>query len=112
MKYNVFVNGNKYEVVVEEESEVAVSESEKKESVKDNKNVTSEGELIKAPMPGKIIDIKVSLGDTIHKNDVLFVLEAMKMENEIMSPKDGVVTGLFIEKNANVNVGDKLISIK
>ncbi len=57
---------------------------------------------VTAPMPGKILDIKVSKGDNVKAGDVLVILEAMKMENEIVAPKDGVV------KEINVNVGDSV----
>lgn len=117
MKYNVTVNGNKYEVEVEEEgSEVAVSKNEVKvEEKKESKTINIDnvqGEIMSAPMPGKIIAIKTSVGARVKKDDVLLVLEAMKMENEIMSPIDGVISNIFIDKNATVNAGDKLISIK
>lgn len=117
MKYKVTVNGNKYEVEVQEESsEVAVEKNEvkvqeKKETPKnDNSNV--EGQIISAPMPGKIIAIKTSVGAKVKKDEVILVLEAMKMENEIMAPADGEVFSIFVDKNTTVNAGDKLISIK
>jgi len=119
MKYIVTVNGNRYEVEIEaEHSEVAVSNNNAAiEEVKEPsapapivpQNV--EGEVISAPMPGKILAVKVSNGQTVKKGDLLFVLEAMKMENEIMAPKSGVISGVFVQKDANVNPGDKLASI-
>lgn len=117
MKYNVTVNGNKYEVEVEEESsEIAVSKSEakvqeKKAAPKINTD-SIQGEMVLAPMPGKIIAIKTSVGAKVKKDDVILVLEAMKMENEIMAPVDGEISYIFVDKNSTVNAGDKLLSIR
>ncbi|HHT65450.1 MAG: biotin/lipoyl-containing protein [Caldicoprobacterales bacterium] len=69
------------------------------------------GEPVKAPMPGTILDIKVSSGQTVKSGEVLFILEAMKMENEIMAPVDGVVQ-VVAAKGATVNTGDVLASIQ
>jgi biotin carboxyl carrier protein len=62
-------------------------------------------------MPGTILDIKVSSGQTVKTGDVLFILEAMKMENEIMAPVDGVVQ-VVAAKGSSVNTGDLLASIQ
>jgi len=70
------------------------------------------GEAINSPMPGTISDIKVSQGTRVKKGEVLVILEAMKMENEILAPADGVVTQVFISKGASVSTGDALISIQ
>ena len=64
-----------------------------------------------APMPGTILDIKVSEGDTVASGDVLLILEAMKMENEIMAPVGGKVVSVNTSKGASVNPGDVLIVI-
>lgn len=69
------------------------------------------GEQVSSPMPGTILDIKVAQGAAVKKGDVLMVLEAMKMENEIMSPCDGTVKQLAVNKGASVNSGDLLIVI-
>jgi len=69
------------------------------------------GEPVKAPMPGTILDIKVSSGQAVKRGDILFILEAMKMENEIMAPVDGVVQ-VVTSKGATVNTGDVLASIQ
>ena len=74
-------------------------------------SVPKGAEVVEAPMPGTILDIKVNLGDTIKKGQVLLILEAMKMENEIMAPRDGKVTAINTTKGASVNVGDPLISL-
>ena len=62
-------------------------------------------------MPGTILDIKVSAGQAVKKGDLLVILEAMKMENEIMAPCDGTVASVAVTKGATVNSGDLLVSI-
>lgn len=68
----------------------------------------SEGEVIECPMPGTILKVNVSAGSTVKKGDVLFVLEAMKMENEIMASRDGKITHVGVTKGTVVNTGDTL----
>ena len=60
-------------------------------------------------MPGTILDVKVAQGASVKKGDVMLILEAMKMENEIMAPRDGVVAQVVVSKGASVNSGDPLI---
>lgn len=64
-----------------------------------------------APMPGTILDIHVKVGDTVTKNQPVMVLEAMKMENEVVADRDGVVASINVEKGAMVNPGDELFSL-
>ena len=64
-----------------------------------------------APMPGNILDVRVAEGAAVKKGDVLVILEAMKMENEIMAPQDGVVTGLSVRKGDTVNSNDRICSL-
>ena len=68
-------------------------------------------EKINSPMPGNILDIKVSAGDTVKTGDTLVVLEAMKMENEIKAPCDGTVAGVHVNKGDTVDSGALLISL-
>lgn len=68
--------------------------------------------VIKSPMPGTILSIKVSQGSSVKKGEVLLILEAMKMENEILAPSDGVVAQLFVSKGSSVSTGDSLISLQ
>jgi len=63
-------------------------------------------------MPGTILDIKVKAGDSVAAGQVLVILEAMKMENEIMAPAAGVVDTVQVTKGASVNAGDVLLSLK
>ena len=60
-----------------------------------------EGAPVVPPMPGKVIEVRVKEGDRVRKGDVLLVLEAMKMRNEIVSPADGVVRGLAVSAGGN-----------
>lgn len=69
------------------------------------------GEPIIAPMPGNIIDVKVKVGDVIKKGQVLLVLEAMKMENELVAPHDGQVLSVSATKGSMVNVSEELMRI-
>ena len=73
--------------------------------------VTGAGEPVNAPMPGTILKVNVTQGQAVKEGDVLCVLEAMKMENEIMAPKAGTVTQVVTSKGASVNTGDALVVI-
>ncbi len=74
--------------------------------------VPSDAEVIKAPMPGTILDVRVNVGDDIKKGQVLLILEAMKMENEIMAPRDGKVVSIQVTKGTSVNVDDVMLAIQ
>ncbi len=67
------------------------------------------GEKMNAPMPGTVLDVKVKAGDSVKKGDVLLILEAMKMENEIMAPHDAKVAQVVVQKGATVNTGDVMV---
>ena len=62
-----------------------------------------------SPMPGNIMDVRVQVGQKVKSGDILFILEAMKMENEIMAPKDGVVTSVSVTKGSTVDTGATLV---
>lgn len=70
------------------------------------------GFLVSAEVPGKVVDIFVKEGDYVKEGDVIAVLESMKMEIEITSPRKGVVKRIFTSKGSFVNVGDPLIEIQ
>ncbi|MEG0181302.1 MAG: biotin/lipoyl-containing protein, partial [Peptostreptococcaceae bacterium] len=72
---------------------------------------TGSGEAVEAPMPGTIVNIMVKNGDLVKKGQVVAILEAMKMENEIVAPIDGTVVSVDVEKGQNVNLGDNLVQI-
>ena len=125
-KYNITVNGTTYEVIVEEVDSVestpfhtvvptnpisSVAPAPKTTSPKATASPAAGAQAVTAPMPGTILDVKVSVGQTIKKGDVICVLEAMKMENDIPSPQDGVVASVNVQKGSNVNANDVIITL-
>lgn len=126
--YNITVNGVMYEVEVEEVSSSSaiqkpattsapVAAPVKKASTPKPKAApapgpVAEGETtVTAPMPGTILSVEVSEGASINAGDVLVILEAMKMENEIKAAVGGTVKQVVTSKGANVNPGDVLVVI-
>lgn len=73
--------------------------------------VSDGGEPINAPMPGNILDVRVAAGQSVKKGDILLMLEAMKMENEIMAPRDGVVGVVAVKKGDSVDSGALLLTL-
>ena len=73
--------------------------------------MTGAGEAVKAPMPGNILKVNVTQGQAVKEGEVLCVLEAMKMENDIMAPKAGTVTQVLVSKGSNVDTGAALVVI-
>ena len=69
------------------------------------------GEVVKSPMPGNILKINVSLGQKVNEGDALLILEAMKMENEVVAPKSGTIAQIIVSKGAVVETGAPLIVI-
>ncbi|WP_444660167.1 biotin/lipoyl-containing protein [Caproiciproducens sp. R2] len=74
--------------------------------------VPADAELISSPMPGTIVSVNVTAGQTVKKGDVLLVLEAMKMENEIMAPHDAAVAAVHVNKGDSVDSGTPLVSLQ
>ena len=73
--------------------------------------ITGSGEAVNAPMPGTILKVNVTQGQAVKEGDVLCVLEAMKMENDIKAPKSGTSTQVLISKSASVDTGAPLVII-
>lgn len=107
-KYRVNVNGTAYEVEIEEMAGAPVAAP----AAAPAPAASGAGESINAPMPGNILSVNVAAGDTVKKGQVLMVLEAMKMENEIMAPRDGKVTAVAVAKGAAVESGALLCTIQ
>ena len=121
-KFNITVNGVAYEVEVEEvaagEASAPVAAAPKaapKAAAPAAKPAApkaapvANGTKVNAPMPGTILDVKVAQGQAVKKGDILLILEAMKMENEILAPQDGTVAQVAVSKGASVNSGDPLV---
>ena len=111
-KYRVTVNGTVYEVELEEITGAApaapAAEKPAAPAPAAPAAPAGEGERITSPMPGTILAVNVAAGQSVKKGDVLMVLEAMKMENEIMCPRDGVVSSVQAAKGAAVESGTLL----
>jgi len=132
-KFRISVNGNSYEVEVEaldagsEASAAPVQKSAPKPAApaakkpkktapapKPEKSTppVAGGHTVESPMPGTILSISVSEGDSVSNGDVLLVLEAMKMENEITSEVDGTVASINVKNGAAVDAGEVLVVIE
>ena len=116
-KYRVTVNGSLYEIEVEEMDASAVSAAPAAKAAPAPvapapvAAAPAAGAQIKAPMPGNILDVKVTAGQSVKKGDVLVILEAMKMENEICAPSDGKITGVNVRKGDSVETQALLCTI-
>lgn len=121
-KFLVTVNGGSYEVTVEELGGVAPLAAPVPAPVAPAPApvtaapaapapaapVTS-GETVSAPMPGSILAVNVQNGQNVKAGDILLILEAMKMENEIVAPRDGKIAQVAVSKGTSVNTGDVLV---
>lgn len=115
-KYNVTVNGTSYEITLEvvDEKDVkatAPAAAKAAPAPAPAPAKSANGETVTSPMPGNILSVNVQNGAAVKKGDVLMVLEAMKMENEIMSPCDGTVVSVNVQSGASVETGAVLCVI-
>ena len=110
-KYRVKVNDKLFEVEVEEISSAAVKEVKEEVKVETVAAENVSGEQVLAPLPGTITSIEVKVGDRVEEGDVLFIMEAMKMENEIPSPVSGTIKAIHVAQNASVDTGELLATI-
>ena len=119
-KFLINVNGNSYEVEVEELGGAAAPQAPVTAAQAPQPTATpaapkaaapSAGEKVNSPMPGNILDIRVKEGDTVKEGDILMILEAMKMENEILAPCSGKVSSIAVSKGTSVGTGDLLAVI-
>lgn len=115
--YHVNVNGTDYEIEIEE---ISAEEAKSRQAAPAAAapaafapaTVPTGAEMVSAPMPGTILSVNVSAGQSVNKGDVLMILEAMKMENEIMAPKSGKVSAVSVSKGSSVKTGDVLCAIE
>jgi len=128
MKYKITLNGRTYEVEVEAGKAMLLDEYEAiapaapaaapvaapvaaPAAAPAAPAVTGAGDAVTAPMPGTILKVNVQNGQAVKEGQVLCVLEAMKMENEILASKNGTVTQVLVQKGSSVNTGDALVVI-
>ncbi len=119
--YRVIVNGNTYEVALEEidPSQVSKAPAAAPAPAATPAPVAEAapaaapagGETISAPMPGTILSVNVTAGKAVKAGDILFILEAMKMENEILAPCDGTVSQVGVNAGQSVDTGALLCTI-
>ena len=119
-KYNVNVNGTMYEITLEvvdgadvkaPAAPAAAPAPAPVEVAPAAPAAAAEGEQVNSPMPGNILAVNVNVGDTVKAGQVLMILEAMKMENEIMAGVDGKIVSLNVQKGSTVETGALLCVI-
>ncbi len=120
-RFSVTVNGKAYDVSVEEitggesvpAAVVSVPPAAAASVTVPVSAAAPEGSIsVKAPMPGTILDIKVNAGDEVKEGQPVIVLEAMKMENDIVAPKPGKIVSVHVNKGDSVKTNDLLVSIE
>lgn len=118
--YTITVNGNVYDVTVEEGSGAMAGSTPaavpmapvKAAPVPKAAAAGSEGKIkVNAPMPGKILGVKVNVGQAVKKGEVILILEAMKMENEVVAPEDGKIAGINVAVGDSVEAGAVLATL-
>lgn len=105
-KYSVKVNGNTYDVSIANELDLLI------ESMGISVGAGKVVNEIKAPMPGLILEVCVAVGQEVSENDPLLILEAMKMENTLVSPRSGKIKSIAVEKSNAVEKGQLLIEFE
>lgn len=121
--YTITVNGNVYDVTVEEGAAGAATSAPKAAAPKAAapkaaapkaapKAAAGQGSVkVNSPMPGKILSVKTSVGQAVKKGEVLMILEAMKMENEVVAPEDGTVASIDVAAGDSVEAGVVLATL-
>ncbi len=120
--YKITVNGNVYDVTVEETGSSASAYAAFTPAAPAPKaapapaaapvSAGTQGDVkISAPMPGKVLSIKVSAGEKVTKGQIIMILEAMKMENEIVASQDGTVASIDVNEGASVEAGAVLATL-
>lgn len=132
MKYKVTLNGKTYEVEVEKGEAVLLKEYEAAAPAAPVAAPVATapaapaapaaapaaasvqlgaGTAVNAPLPGTVLQIKASVGQAVKAGETVMIIEAMKMENEIVAPRDGKITSVVVQKGAAVNASDPLFTI-
>ena len=111
--YRVNVNGNTYEITLEviDKSEIKTPAPKAEAPAPAAAPAPAGAQTVTAPMPGTILKVNVSNGQAVKKGDVLMILEAMKMENEIMAPCDATVSSVNVANGASVETGTVLCTL-
>ena len=115
--YTITVNGNVYDVTVEEGAAGAATSAPKAvapkaAAPKAAPKAAGQGSVkVNSPMPGKILSVKTSVGQAVKKGEVLMILEAMKMENEVVVPEDGTVASIDVAAGDSVEAGVVLATL-
>lgn len=115
--YTITVNGNVYDVTVEEGAAGAATSAPKAAAPKAAApkvapKAAGQGSVkVNSPMPGKILSVKTSVGQAVKKGEVLMILEAMKMENEVVAPEDGTVASIDVAAGDSVEAGVVLATL-
>ena len=120
--YRITVNGTAYDVAVEElgAGAVATAPAVKAPVAAPTAPAPAAAPVasgaagsvtVSSPMPGKILSVKASVGQAVKKGDVILVLEAMKMENEVVAPEDGTIASINVSANDSVEAGDTLATL-
>ena len=117
--YKVKVNGKTYKVELQGIEEVATKDAPvtaakdaPKAAAAAAPAATGEGKALPSPIQGTVVDIKVKSGDTVKKGQVLLIIEAMKLENEVVAPAAGTIGDVLVTKGANVTAKQALLTIK
>ena len=115
--YKIKVNGKTYKVELEAIEEVASNAAiapkaeEKKAEPKPSSAPSASGEQVLSPIQGTVVGVKTKVGDAVKKGTVLFIVEAMKLENEVVSPFEGTVKEILVDKGASVTAKQPLAVI-
>ena len=109
--YTITVNGNVYDVTVEEGTGSAAPAAAPKAAPAAAPKAAPAAPKAAAPMPGKILGVKANPGQAVKKGDVIVILEAMKMENEIVAPQDGTIASINVATGDSVEAGQTLATL-
>lgn len=118
--YKIKVNGKTYKVELQAIDEIVTKDAPKADAKDAPKAeakaaapaATGEGKVVPSPIQGTVVDVKVKPGDTVKKGQVLLIIEAMKLENEVVAPSEGTIGDVLVTKGASVSSKQPLVTIK